>query len=106
MRESLAMLRGPTRLLWLGTCVACSGAPSTAPQEPRAPEHAPAPVIDRFSARAGHLMVRDRRPDLPGPDRPIDLDRPPFITQGLGPNGAPVRYYNFDVQSDRPATLY
>ncbi len=63
-------------------------------------------VIDRFSQRAGHLMVRDHAPKLPGPDQPIDLDRPPFATQGLGPDGSPVRYYNFDVQSDQPATMY
>ncbi len=63
-------------------------------------------VIDRFSPRAGHLMVRDHTPGLPGPDQPIDLDRPPFVTRGLGPEGSPVRYYNFDVQNDQPATLY
>jgi hypothetical protein len=63
-------------------------------------------VIDRFSARAGHLLVRDHRPDLPAPGSPIDLDRQPFVTQGLAPDGRPVRYYNFDIQSDRPATLY
>jgi hypothetical protein len=63
-------------------------------------------VIDRFTARAAHLMVRDSHPDLPGPDAPIDFDRPPFITQGLGPDGVPVRYYNLDVQSDAPGTLY
>ena len=63
-------------------------------------------VIDRFSVRAGHLMVRDHDPNLPGADQPIDLDRPPFITQGLGPDGVPVRYYNFDVQSDVPGIMY
>ncbi len=63
-------------------------------------------VIDRFSPRAGHLMVRDAKHALPGPDQPIDLDRPPFITRGLGPDGKPVRYYNFDIQSPAPATLY
>jgi hypothetical protein len=65
-----------------------------------------APVIDRFSARAGHLLVRAQRPTLPKPDEPIDFDQPPFVTQGLGPDGVPVRYYNFDVQPDTPATLY
>jgi len=95
------------RLGWLAGGLACSGAHDAAKPSPSAPARAPgAPVIDRFSARAGHLMVRDKRPDLPGPGQPIDLDRPPFITQGLGPNGVPVRYYNFDVQSAVPATLY
>ena len=61
--------------------------------------------IDRFSSRAGHLMVRKGH-ELPGPDQPIDFDHAPFVTQGLGPNGAVVRYYNFDVQSETPATLF
>jgi len=64
------------------------------------------PVIDRFSDAAGHLMTRSKRTSLPGPGKPIDFDHPPFITQGLGPDGKPVRYYNFDVQSDVPAPLY
>lgn len=71
--------------------------------------HAPAVatvVVDRFSAAAGHLMVRGGGADLPAPGAPIDLDRPPFVTQGLSPSGAPVRYYNFDVQSATPAVLY
>jgi hypothetical protein len=90
-------------------CAGCSSAPDAAKQAARTPgqaPRAPVPVIDRFSARAGHLMVRDQRRELPGPGQPIDLDRPPFLTQGLGPDGAPVRYYNFDVQSAVPATLY
>lgn len=64
------------------------------------------PVIDRFNAAAGQLMRRDVMRGLPGPDEPIDLDRPPFITQGLGPDGVPVRYYNFDVQAQAPAQRY
>jgi hypothetical protein len=64
------------------------------------------PVIDRFSKAAAHLMVRTDGNALPGPDQPIDLDRPPFITQGIGPDGSVVRYYNFDVQRDTPATRY
>ena len=62
-------------------------------------------TIDRFSTRAGHLMVRKGH-ELPGPDRPIDFDHAPFVTQGLGPDGRVVRYYNFDVQSATPATLF
>lgn len=67
----------------------------------------PGPVIvDRFSDAAGHLMKRSGNAALPPPGAPIDFDRPPFITQGLGPDGKPVRYYNFDVQPDVPAPLY
>jgi len=83
----------------LALVVACSGAPA-------AGDHAHGLVIDRFGPRAGHLMVRAQRPDLPGADAPIDLDRAPFVTQGLDPTGKPVRYYNFDIQSDVPAELY
>ena len=51
-------------------------------------------------------MVRARNPKLPAPGQPIDLDRPPFVTQSLGPDGGVVRYYNFDVQPDTPGVLY
>ncbi|MEO8554948.1 MAG: hypothetical protein ABI678_33445 [Kofleriaceae bacterium] len=74
-----------------------------------APLHAPSPalpVIDRFSAAAAHLMVRTPANHLPGPGAPIAFDHPPFITQSFGPDGAVVRYYNFDVQPDTPATLW
>jgi len=57
--------------------------------------------IDRFSKRAAHLLVGKGQPD-----QPIDLDRPPFVTQGLAPDGSAVRYYNFDVQSTTPAVLH
>lgn len=80
--------------------VACAHPDRSAP-----PRHH-SPVIDRFSAAAGHLMQRAAKRGLPGPDQPIDLDHPPFITQGLAPDGSIVRYYNFDVQSPKPATLY
>lgn len=79
--------------------VSCAGAPRPSPPDAQ-------PVIDRFSARAGHLMIRDKRPGLPKPGEAIDFDRPPFITLGLGPDGVPVRYYNFDVQNPVPGTLY
>ncbi len=79
-----------------------------APEEPETPEvMEPArAVIDRFSPEAGHLMVRDGSGALPGPNEPIDFDQPPFITQGLGPGGQVVQYYNFDVQPIAPAPIY
>ena len=63
-------------------------------------------VIDRFSEAAGTLMVREDSGALPGPNEPIDFDQPPFITQGLGPDGQVVQYYNFDVQPIIPAPIY
>jgi hypothetical protein len=73
---------------------------------PQDPNTAPRAVIDRFSEKAGHLMVRTASNGLPGPNQPIHFDQGPFITQGLGPNGQVVKYYNFDVQSTTPAPIY
>lgn len=70
------------------------------------PDTAEVATIDRFSATAGHLMVRDDANQLPAAGAPIDFDQAPFITRGLGPDGAPVRYYNFDVQAVEPAPIY
>lgn len=88
----------------LGICAAAALAACHAE-----PLVAPAPgslVIDRFSDAAGHLIVRSKNPALPAPDQPIDLEHFPFVTRGLGPDGAVVEYYHFDVQRDRPATLF
>ena len=74
-------------------------------EEPEEPEMMEA-VIDRFSAAAGTLMVRDDSGALPGPNEPINFDQPPFITQGLGPSGQVVQYYNFDVQPVAPAPIW
>ncbi|WP_396612367.1 hypothetical protein ACH9L7_03555 [Haloferax sp. S1W] len=70
------------------------------------PASAPRATIDRFSEAAGTLMVRTDENGLPGPDEAVDFDQVPFITQGLGPDGSVVRYYNFDVQSTTPAPIY
>ncbi len=89
----------PAMVLLLGAC-------GPLPRPGEAAWNESGPVIDRFSPAAGQLMTRDTTDGLPGPGQPIDLDRPPFITQGLGPDGTPVRYYNFDVQSPSPAPRY
>lgn len=78
----------------------------TAMRAPRNPDTAPRASIDRFSPEAGTLQVRTETNDLPGPNEPIDFDSGPFITRGLGPDGTPVVYYNFDVQSTTPAPIY
>jgi len=79
--------------------------PVAACSAPVASPRSGAPVIDRFGA-AGHLLARAKNPALPGPDQPFELDRPPFVTQGLGPDGRVVRYYNFDIQPDHPGLAY
>ena len=62
--------------------------------------------IDRFSMEAGILFVRDSVNGLPGPNEPVNFDQEPFITQGLGPQGEFISYYNFDVQPTEPAPIY
>ncbi len=61
--------------------------------------------IDRFSATAGHLFVRTGS-EFPAANAPINMDQAPFITQGFGPNGEVVWYYNFDVQPSTPAPIW
>jgi hypothetical protein len=77
--------------------------PAMMAMDPMKAEHV---AIDRFSSAAGHLQVRDAMNALPGPDQPVDFDRPPFVTTGLGPHGETASYYNFDVQSTTPAPIY
>jgi hypothetical protein len=88
----------------LGATAAQAGAQMN--HAPKNPDAAPQASIDRFSAAAGHLQVRTSDNGLPGPNQPVDFDSGPFITQGLAPDGTPVRYYNFDVQSTTPAPIY
>src|SRR5262249_1936381 len=63
-------------------------------------------AVDRFTDQAGMLQRRSASPSLPGPNQPVNFDQGPFITQGLGPHGEKVRYYNFDVQPTAPAPIY
>lgn len=79
------------------------GAGALAAQDP---DTAPNAVVDRFSAAAGMLQVRSGSNGLPAAGAPVDFDRAPFITSGLGPSGEQVRYYNFDVKSTEPAPIY
>jgi hypothetical protein len=62
--------------------------------------------VDRFSAAAGHLMVRDGSNGLPAANASVNFDMAPFITKGLGPSGETVEYYNFDIQPSAPAPIY
>jgi hypothetical protein len=63
--------------------------------------------VDRFSADAGHLMVRTSSNGLPAANAAVNFDSgEPFITLGKGPAGQDVQYYNFDVQPVAPAPIY
>lgn len=70
------------------------------------PDTAEEVPIDRFSAAAGHLMVRTSTNGLPAANAPINFDVVPFITKGFGPSGQTVDYYNFDIQRTEPAPIY
>ncbi|MCJ0618902.1 hypothetical protein JZX76_05020 [Haloarcula hispanica] len=72
---------------------------------PTDPGEAPRASIDRFSDSAGMLHRRSQNDALPGPDEPIDFDSL-FLTQGYGPGGDIIEYYDFDVQSTQPAPIY
>jgi hypothetical protein len=53
--------------------------------------------VDRFSSSAGHLQVRTATHGLPAANAPLDFDKAPFITKGLGSDGrhagySPLRY--------------
>ena len=87
---------------------ACSDDAVTPPEGPQPldPGTAPRAVIDRFSDTAGHLFVRSAGGSLPAGGAAINFDQAPFITQGFGPDGQVVRYYNFDVQPTAPAPIW
>jgi hypothetical protein len=76
---------------------------SSSPTDPDTADKAP---VDRFSDAAGHLQVRSASPMLPGPNEAVNFDQGPFITQGFGPKGEVIKYYNFDVQPTMPAPIY
>ncbi|MBK9031039.1 MAG: hypothetical protein IPL61_06840 [Myxococcales bacterium] len=87
-------------LLALGAGAGCSDDPkgvdpATAPRHP----------IDRFSAAAGTVFVRDADPSLPAADAAIDYDAT-FKMDVLGPGGEAVALYLFDVQPTTPAPIY
>lgn len=62
--------------------------------------------VDRFSEAAGNLFIRDDENGLPEPNEPIDFDMAPFITEGFGPEGNWVTYYNLDVMPTEPAPIF
>jgi hypothetical protein len=103
MKTSKAFL-----LILIGLTIfsSCKKDDTTPTPVPNNPDTAGEASIDRFSSDAGTLFVRDATNGLPAANMPIDFDMGPFITQGLGPNGSMVRYYNFDVQPMTAAPIY
>jgi len=83
-----------------------SSSTSSSNNGPHNPTTAAVVSVDRFSDAAAHLQARSAHPSLPAANAPVDFDVVPFITQGFGPTGAVVKYYNFDVQTTTPAPIY
>ena len=102
-------MRARTRMLMLAGLVsivtACSDDGPMAP-EPLDPATAPRVSVDRFSSAAAALFERTPTNGMPAAATPINFDRVPFVTQGFGPDGRVLRYYNFDVMSNTPAPIY
>jgi hypothetical protein len=73
---------------------------------PNDPNTAEKVSVDRFSPAAGHLFLRNETNGLPGANEAINFDQGPFITQGLGPDGQLVKYYNFDVLPTMSAPIF
>lgn len=80
--------------------------PEPMTETPKDPNTAAKVSVDRFSATAGNLFVRDGSNGLPAANAAIDFDVAPFITKGLSPAGSVVEYYNFDVMPTSPAPIY
>jgi hypothetical protein len=92
----------------LGTiaCSSNSGGGGSGGSTARNPDTTAIVPVDRFSDAAAHLFKRSTNSSFPGPNQPIHCDQGPFITEGLGPGGEKVTYYNFDVQPTAPAPIY
>jgi len=96
----------PVALALMAMLASCKKSSSSSAPVPKDPVKAPAASIDRFSATAGHLQVRNSTNGLPAANAPVNFDQAPFITQGLSADGKVVQYYNFDVQPVVPAPIY
>jgi len=99
-------LQRATVVLLAAVALAACGDDGTMPEIPLDPDTAPRVSVDRFSEAAANLFRRSAVPSLPAANTPIDFDVAPFVTQGLGPEGQVVRYYNFDVMPTAPAPIW
>src|SRR6476469_2831212 len=92
--------------LMIATLLALNSEPVGAASQPVDPDKAPIAAVDRFSDRAGTLLLRSTDTRLPGPNEPIDFDTPPLNNLGFTPTGERTLYYRLDVQSTTPAPVY
>lgn len=99
--------RSVTALAAVAALAACGDdSPTMMMDDTLDPNTAPRVAVDRFSDAAGVLFRRSENPSLPAANAAIDFDQAPFVTQGLGPDGQVVRYYNFDVMPTAPAPIW
>jgi len=93
--------------LGLGTACSSDSGSMSSTHQALDPDTAPKVTVDRFSERAAKLMVRTADNGLPAAGTAVDFDSgAPFVTQGRGPGGEIVKYYNFDVQPTAPAPIF
>ena len=93
-------------VLITGALLAGASGTARAASQSLDPVRAPIAAVDRFSDVSGTLLNRSADTRLPGPNEPIDFDRPPLNTLGFSPAGEPALYYHLDVQSTTPAPVY
>jgi len=93
-------------VLITGALLVGASGTARAASQPLDPDYAPIAAVDRFGDASGTLLKRSADTRLPGPNEPIDFDRPPLNTLGFSPAGEPVLYYHLDVQSTTPAPVY
>ena len=82
MRKTLVALAATASLavgtlLFTGILIATGSGVARAALQPVDPAHAPVAAVDRFSDKAGTLLLRSTDTRLPGPNEPIDFDTPP-----------------------------
>ena len=85
---------------------ACGGSSSSPGPTAKDPTKATVVSVDRFSDAFAHLFKRSANASFPAPNAPVDFDQGAFITDGLGPSGEKITYYNFDVLPAAPAPIY
>jgi hypothetical protein len=92
--------------LLLSACSSDDDKQAMSTAQPVNPDSASSALVDRFSDAAGHLQKRSESPALPSPNEAVNFDVGPFMTDGFGPSGELIKYYNFDVQPIMPAPIY
>ncbi len=91
-----------------GTVASLAAPPPSRPSssEPDFGLSAPLAAVDRFSDAAAVRLRRSAVPGLPGPNQPIDFDRPPFARAVQLANGTARTCYDLDQRGAQPMRAY